>query len=86
MESNEQIELTQNRHRLIDKEQADNTGGCGQGVEGWNKTEKGLMDIDSSVMLLGVEWWWVVVEKGLRGINGNVFELFCFKIIQKLNY
>ena len=37
--------------------------GRGQGVDGLSKKEKGLMDIDSSVVIMG--------EGGIRALNGN---------------
>ena len=41
-------------------------GGFGR-VEGWRKKEKGLMDTDHSVVLVG----WVGVGGGGRGYRGN---------------
>ena len=39
-------------------------------VEGLNKKEKGLMDMDNSVVIVvGREW--MEVEEGIKGINSN---------------
>ena len=35
----------------------------GEGLEGWNKKEKGLEDMDNSVVVAGVG--------GIRGLHGN---------------
>ena len=43
----------QNRDRLTDGEQDDSSWGGGQGVEGLNKKEKGLMDMNNSVVIAG---------------------------------
>ena len=49
MESNEQTDLTGKTDRLIDGEQDDSSGWGG----GLSKKEKGLMDMDNSVVIAG---------------------------------
>ena len=41
------------------------------GVEVLSKKEKGLMDMDNSVVI-AVGWGWVEVEEGIRDDNGKV--------------
>ena len=56
MESNEPPELTsKNRDRLIDGEQMPSSGRRRLGVEALSKKEKGLMDMDNSVVTAGGE-------------------------------
>ena len=50
IESNEQTELTSKTDRLIDGEQDDSKGKL-FGVEELGKKEKGLMDMDNSVVI-----------------------------------
>ena len=55
MESNEKWTHKQNRDRLIDREQADRSGqgwGAGYGVEGSSQKAKGLVDMDSSLVVV----------------------------------
>ena len=51
VESNEQTELTSKTERLTDREQAESSEGEWLGVEGSSKKEKGLMDMDNSVVI-----------------------------------
>ena len=53
----------------LKSQSVDSSGGVG-GVGGGGIEEKGLMDMDNSVVTVGGEWW-VEVEEGIRGINGN---------------
>ena len=54
MESNEQTTNKENWNRLIDGEQDDSYRGVGElGVEGLSKKEKGLTDMDNSVVIAG---------------------------------
>ena len=61
----------QNRDRLTDGEQDDSCGGggAGEGVEELSKKEKGLMDVDNSV---------VVARRS--GYNGTKWEKSTIKI------
>ena len=66
MESNEQTELTRKKDTdsLISVGRlTDLAGEVGLGVEELRKKEKGLMDMDNSMVIVGGE--------GIRGINGN---------------
>ena len=54
MESNEQTELTSKIETDSQIESRMTTiGWGGQGLEGWSKKEKGLMDMDNGVMTVG---------------------------------
>ena len=39
-------------------------------MEGLSKKDKGMMDTVNSVVIMGWRWW-VDVDDGVRGINGN---------------
>ena len=57
MESNEQIELPSKLGRLVDSRMTAKCGvrGVQKRVEGLSKKDKGLMDVDNSVVLVGWE-------------------------------
>ena len=52
MESNEQTKLT-SKIETIHRKQADSLGGGKLEVEGSSKKEKGLMDMDNCVVIVG---------------------------------
>ena len=55
MESNEQTELTRKMgtDSQIESRMTDTGVGGGEGVEGWSRKEKGLMDMDNSAVIAG---------------------------------
>ena len=71
MKSKEQNELNkQNRNRLKRVGLWLWRGRLGVGVERYSKKEKGLMDMDNSVVIAGAGGW-VEVEEGIKRVNGN---------------
>ena len=53
MESNEQTELISKMGTDSQMENRMTVGGAEVGMEGWRKKEKGLMDMDNSVVITG---------------------------------
>ena len=54
---------SQAKQRQTHRQRADDSQWGEKGVEGLSKKEKGLMDVDNSVVIAGV--------RGIRVINGN---------------
>ena len=71
----------ENGDRLIDREQVTASGGGRLGVEGSSKKEKGLIDMDNSVVIAGgrgykaMKWYWKNIIKIKLKIIQNFFQV-----------